>query len=276
MLETVPAAAEGQPASGSIRTHWRLLITPPSTGAYNMALDEALLRRAAASGEAVLRVYCWRSPTLSLGRHQLARGRYASDRLEELGIEVVRRPTGGRAVLHYREVTYSVAAPIAASQSSLRESYEQINRLLMSGLRRLGVPVEVAAPTGRAPGPDVAPCFQSPTAGELVWNGRKLVGSAQYREAGALLQHGSILIDDDQSLVSSLLVEAALDAVGPATLREILDRAPMPSEIAEALFAAVRELEDETADPLIVDHSLALDAHHLRSKYHDPAWTWRR
>src|SRR4030095_1377436 len=182
--------------------HWSLLLTPPLTGAENMALDEALLERASASGSAVMRVYTWSEPTISFGRHQAARGTYDPGRARARGIAVVRRPTGGRSLLHHREITYSVTAP-ANLAGSLRESYARINRLLVGGLRRLGVSVDVAGPRERALPPSAAPCFERPVAGELVVDGRKLVGSAQWRDQGAMLQHGSILIEDDQPLVRS-------------------------------------------------------------------------
>src|SRR5438105_3962404 len=108
---------------------WRLLQTVPATGAFNMALDEALMAYARETGTWVLRVYSWSSPTLSLGRNQRARGGYDPTRLAQQHIDVVRRPTGGRAILHDREITYSVAAPVADA-GDLRESYARINRLL--------------------------------------------------------------------------------------------------------------------------------------------------
>src|SRR5512143_3038322 len=109
--------------------HWSLLLTPPLSGAENMALDEALLERAAATGGAVFRVYSWAEPTLSFGRNQSVRGTYDASRARERGVAVVRRPTGGRSLLHHREVTYSVTAP-ATFLGSFRESYARINRLL--------------------------------------------------------------------------------------------------------------------------------------------------
>src|SRR5918993_1263494 len=182
---------------------WRLLTSPPLGGPENMALDEALMARARRTGETVLRVYAWSAPTLSLGRNQRAIGMYRESALAERGVGVVRRPTGGRALLHHREITYSVTAPLATGDS-LRESYARINRLLVDGLRRLGVAVQVAAPSDRALLPSASPCFERPAAGEVVVGGRKLVGSAQWRDDGAMLQHGSILVEDDQSLVSAL------------------------------------------------------------------------
>ena len=262
-------------------TRWRLLLSPPLDGAANMALDEALLERARLTGESVLRVYGWRAPTLSFGRNQAALGAYDAGRLRERGLAVVRRPTGGRAVLHAREVTYSVAAPVRGSEpgagrASLAESYARINRLLCDGLRRLGVAAEVAVRAGRAPRPVASPCFETPVAGELVVGGRKLVGSAQWRDGGALLQHGSILVDDDQSAVAGLLRRPVPPPPPPATLRSALGWAPAPGEVAACLFEAVRELEDPSAAPLADDEALQARAAALRARYEDDRWTWRR
>src|SRR5687767_6811745 len=105
-------------ATGAAR--WRTLVSRPADGAANMATDEALLERARTSGECVMRLYEWARPTLSLGRNQAARGHYDLDRARALGVDFVRRPTGGRAVLHHRELTYSVTGP-ASQLGSLRE-----------------------------------------------------------------------------------------------------------------------------------------------------------
>ena len=108
-----------------------------------MALDHALMRRAAATGDAVLRVYSWSRPCLSLGRHQRARGIYDPDAIRSAGMDVVRRPTGGGAVLHHREVTYSVTTPLAVAGSTsayhrVRHVYEAVNGLLLEALLTLG------------------------------------------------------------------------------------------------------------------------------------------
>src|SRR5262249_12597169 len=150
-----------------------------------------------------LRVYAWSAPTLSLGRNQTACGVYDARAARARGVSIVRRLTGGRAVLHHREVTYSVTAPVEDA-ASLRESYARINRLLLDGLRRPGAAAEAAHPVGGPARPGFAPCFEAPAVGELVVSGRKLVGSAQVREDGALLQHGSILVEDDQGMLASL------------------------------------------------------------------------
>ena len=254
--------------------HWSLLLTPALTGAENMALDEALLERASASGSAVLRVYTWSEPTITFGRNQAARGTYDPKRARERGIAVVRRPTGGRSLLHHREITYSVTAP-AHLAGSLRESYGRINRLLVGGLRRLGVSVEIAAPRERSLPPSAAPCFERPAAGELVVDGRKLVGSAQWRDQGAMLQHGSILVEDDQPLVSSLAGDVALPPPA-ATLAAALGRRPSVDEVAGALFDTVREIECLDADTLQIDSALECAQARLAARYVDDCWTWRR
>src|SRR5436190_13558957 len=104
-------------------SHWRLLIVAPRSGAENMARDTALQARAARTGETVFSIYTWSRPTLSFGRNQPASGLYDLAKLRAAKIDVLRRPTGGRAILHHREVTYSVTAPIAVA--SLRETYSR-------------------------------------------------------------------------------------------------------------------------------------------------------
>jgi lipoyl(octanoyl) transferase len=254
---------------------WRILHSPPLDAATNMATDVALMRRARETGEWVLRVYGWESPTLSLGRNQPARGHYDEARAARDRIAIVRRPTGGRALLHWREVTYSVTAPVDGA-GSLRESYARINALLLDGLRRLGVPARLSGDARPAPGPSLAPCFAEPVVGEIVAEGRKLVGSAQWRDAGALLQHGSVLVDDDQPLVAALTLEAVTPPPPPATLRELLGRAPSVDEVAEAMWAAVLAGEDPCATRVTIGPPLDEWVSDARGRFIDPAWTWRR
>jgi lipoate-protein ligase A len=260
---------------------WRLLYSPPATGADNMALDEALMAHASRTGHWVLRVYSWSSPTLSFGRNQVALDAYDRGRLAERGIDVVRRPTGGRAILHDREVTYSVVGP-ALNAGDLGESYARINRLLVAALHRLGLEAEVVdrtEPSMKNPelerrGP--LPCFHHPSAGEITLHGRKLVGSAQWRCSDALLQHGSILVDDDQVQLASLATAMTGEIPRPATLRDALRRTPSESEVAKVLFEAVQELEDPSARELDLDAELLDRANTLRHHYLDDGWTWRR
>ena len=252
----------------------RMLVSPPADGATNMAIDEALLHRAALTGEIAYRVYGWAAPTISLGRNQPARGCYDLDRARARGVEFVRRPTGGRAILHHREITYSVSAPISAF-GSLRESYRTINRLLREALGRLGVDAHEAETSSRAPVPSLAPCFDAPVAGELVARGRKLVGSAQVRDGDVFLQHGSILVDDDQQLLAELLVRGEAGPP-PATLRGLAGRPVTIPEFVEALESTLGT-HSETPSTLELDDALLDDVRSLvRTRYALADWTWRR
>jgi len=257
---------------------WRLLLAPPRSGAENMARDTALQARAAETSETVFSVYSWERPTLSFGRHQPASGLYDVERIHAAGLDVVRRPTGGRAILHNREVTYSVTAPLEDTEP-LREAYSRINQILVDGLARLGIDAGLAIPSERAPSPSIRPCFGAPGEGELVADGGKLVGSAQWRDGGALLQHGSILVEDDQSSLPSFAAGALNESLGsiaqPATLAALLGRAPDASEVASAMFDAVRSLEDVDAIQLDEDEIRAEALQHL-PRFLDEDWTWRR
>ena len=241
-----------------------------------MARDVGLMRRARETGESVFSIYGWTRPTLSFGRNQTAVGRYDREQILALGIDTVRRPTGGRALLHNREVTYSVTGPAAAG-IELRESYERINFILLSALFRLGVSASIAAPQARAPQPSDLPCFAAPSRGELISDGRKLVGSAQWREADALLQHGSILIEDDQSLIPrvALASKATVAVPPPATLSRALGRTPMVEEVTRALVDAVREIEDPNAGSLDDSEVREYTTAEL-ARFENELWTWRR
>ncbi|MEP6732342.1 MAG: hypothetical protein ABJE10_16975 [bacterium] len=255
--------------------HWRLLLSPPLDGPLNMAVDHALMERARESREAVLRVYEWATPVLSLGRNQRARDVYDGAELARREISVVRRPTGGRALLHHREITYSVTAPVAAGEP-LRATYRRVNALLLDALASLGAAASLASPASRSPSPTSLPCFAEPSAGEIVVDGRKLAGSAQWRDDGALLQHGSIIVEDDQSTIPQLMRMSGDMPPPPATLRQALGRIPTSSELAELLFDSVRRMEDSAATLLSSAEFDALRPDSWRSFYSDPAWTWRR
>jgi lipoate-protein ligase A len=254
---------------------WRVLVTPAAAGAENMALDEALMTRARRTGEWTLRVYAWSEPTISLGRNQPAMRHYDRERIRRRALAVVRRPTGGRAILHHREITYSVTGPAAAAGTE-RESYTRINRLLVRALKNLGVETRVAPKGVRARLPDATPCFELPAEGELTFEGRKIAGSAQWRSDGALLQHGSILVDDDQTQLADFSLFAHAELPPPATLIDALGRAPTLDEAAVAFETAVRELEAPQATPLEIDAELRARTSALVVQYSDDSWTWRR
>ncbi len=238
-----------------------------------MALDEALMRISQRTGDAYFRLYGWESPTLSLGRNQRARGQYDLEAARSLGVGFVRRPTGGRALLHNREITYSVAMP-ARSASHAAEAYSFINEVLLEGLRGLGVAASRATGASHLP-PGLRPCFDAPSAHEIVIDERKLIGSSQWRHAETLLQHGSILVRDDQSTIARLLLERLSSPPVAASLHDALGWDPGISDAArpmrEALEkhtgGAVADFDVEVASPEVPD---------LQRNYSDDAWTWRR
>jgi len=254
---------------------WRFLDTPPAPGAWNMAADEALAESVAAGGAPVLRFYRWRPACLSLGRNQPGAGAYDRAAIRARGLEVVRRPTGGRAVLHARELTYSVAVPVGMGGSP-RQAYCAVDRALVAGLRRLGVDATLQPRDGRrAPVPSLAPCFAEPVEGEVVAGGRKLVGSAQRRLGAVLLQHGSLPIHDDQTSVAGLLAKADAPPDPPGTLADLLGREPAWEELAAALAAGWTQ----AVGPLAASDLSASELDRvevLRARYAAPAWTWHR
>lgn len=255
-------------------TRWRLLDTGAHDGAWNMAADEALMDRARRTGESVFRIYAWSRATLTLGRHEAAARRFDRSRIAAHGVDVVRRPTGGRALLHDREVTYSVTAPVDPAEP-LADSVRRINALLLGALQRLGVPaIEATAP--RIMRPEGAACFAAPAPGELTLFGRKLAGSAQVRQGGALLQHGSILLDDDQGMIASFAVGPFEPAAPAASLREALGQGAVYSVVRDALrdeMQATCDAEAIAADEAGLDEAALAP---WLARFRDDAWTWRR
>jgi lipoate-protein ligase A len=191
------------------------------SGEYNMAMDEALLEEVAGHGGAYLRFYRWDPPTLSLGRNQPN---------TFYDVPIVRRPTGGQAVWHEHELTYAVVAPIALF-GSLRKAYCEIHTRLARALHALGVEAVLApAHPPTRPSAHPASCFASSVGGEILANGRKLVGSAQVRRGDAFLQHGSILLDGSQGKVST--------TGGETTLAAVLGRVVTFEEVTAAIEAS--------------------------------------
>jgi len=226
---------------------WRLLLDPPQDGFQNMARDEALLehcRRGAAHSRAfpVLRIYGWSIPTLSLGRFQDALQAVDQGFCRDHGIPVVRRPTGGGAVLHDREVTYSLVGPTGAApfMGPILESYRRIACGLAAGLKLLGLTPDTPQRTGcQERGALPVQCFSHAASYEITFAGRKVVGSAQVRRKGASLQHGSILLDANDRLFDDATGGQSSERRSWTTLREMLDRR---IEFEEAALAIARGL----------------------------------
>lgn len=264
---------------------WRLIrlgaeAAPVSSGAYNMAIDQALLEGVAAGAAPAVRFYRWRPACLSFGRNQPALGQYDPVRVAALGCDVVRRPTGGLAVLHDAELTYAVVAPVGLLGGP-RATYEAINRALAAGLCALGVPAALAGGARRgaiAAFAGAHPCFAAPAAGEVVVGARKLVGSAQRVERRTVLQHGSILLDGTQAVLHQLRVggAAAAPAVGATSIREVLGRVPGDADLVSELARGCEGVFGTSLAPAPLDAGEAERARDLEARFTDPKWTWRR
>ena len=268
-------------------TRFRLLRHGPATGAENMAIDEAITM-AIAEGLAppTLRFYAWAPPCVSLGRNQ----KYADidiARCAAHGYDIVRRPTGGRAILHTDELTYSVIAPPdhPLMAGLVLDSYLRLSAGLVAGLVRLGIAAEPAPGTNRA-GPDVsAACFEVPSAYEIVAGTRKVLGSAQARRARSVLQHGSLPLTGDLTRVVDSLAfadEAEREALrnslqGHAVTAEEL--AGRPISYAEAETAMIAGFGEALAVDLVfgelTDAERAWAAELRRDRYGSAEWTAR-
>ena len=255
--------------------HWHLWLDAAHAGPENMARDEALLDLAAAERIGVLRLYRWAPATLSFGAHEPALRRYDADRIAALGLAVVRRPTGGRAVWHADELTYAVAAP-TDTFGTLAETYHAIHTVIADGLRALGAAVTLARKPVDPPALEDGACFAAPVGGEIVARGRKVTGSAQLRRGDAFLQHGSILLAGTQATVNDV-TRGAPPRGADVSLAELLGRRIEADEVAEAVARAARDgwvgTWDATGD--LAERATALAERHVPG-FRTDEWTWRR
>jgi len=274
--------------SNLANAEWRLLIDGAADGATNMAVDEAIAEATVARyALPTLRFYRWQPPCLSLGRNQPFLEADAT-RCAARAYDIVRRPTGGRAILHSDELTYSVAGPANEPRLSggVLEVYHRLSAGLLDGLRRLGIEAQETPAENRAGADISAACFDVPSAHEITVRGHKLVGSAQCRRAGWVLQHGSLLLRGDVARIVDCLAfsdeterEALRDTLRQRviTVAEVLGREASFAAAASALaegFAAALCLT-LTPDELSTWEQ-ARTAELRETKYATTAWTERR
>ncbi|HHP51511.1 MAG TPA: lipoate--protein ligase family protein [Moorella mulderi] len=265
---------------------WRLLDTGTADPFTNMAIDEAILWEHAAGGNLpTLRFYAWDPPTISLGYFQRADKEIDLEAVARRNLGLVRRLTGGRAVLHHHEVTYSVVAredhPLM--QGGVLPSYLRLANALAQGLRNMGAPVELASGKKRAERTSAA-CFDAPSWYEITWEGKKIIGSAQTRKGGVVLQHGSIIIKlnvEDLFAVLKMPNEAVRERLKEkflhqaAGLEDVLNRPVYPEEIKGHILNAFRELYNMefVSEGLTPGEEARLPE--LRAKYASPQWLFK-
>lgn len=266
---------------------WRLLIEDaPRSGPANMAVDHAIAE-ACAAGESLptLRFYRWQPPAISLGRHQPLAD-IDLNAVAAHGYDIVRRTTGGRAILHADELTYSVAAPKDEPrvQGGVMDAYLRLSNALVAGLHLLGVPADKAGADTKVSKDVSAACFEVPSAYEITVAGRKLMGSAQSRRAGYVLQHGSLpLFGDITRLVAVLNLPAdqrnllAIQLAQRAcTLDQALDGADTITfeQVVQAMQEGFEQLLNLHFKPAqLTPQETRRTAELLRKQYANPAWT---
>jgi len=222
---------------------WRYIDSGHNIGIYNMSLDEELLARAQAGEKIpVLRFYGWQPPAVSIGRFQKTEGAVDADACKQLGFDIVRRITGGRAVLHHTELTYSI---IACTDDPLFPhtvlgTYKIIAAGLLEGLKNLGIHAEMVSRTDHTAhlvkkDPKAPACFSSPSWYEIVVNHKKIIGSAQRRLTGAFLQHGSILIGYDPALEAKVIPRGSAEGCVTCIQNE-LNRTVSFDEVKQAFL----------------------------------------
>ncbi len=194
---------------------WRILVSGKCSPAENMAIDEAIFQNLIEGRSyPTIRFYDWDPPTLSYGYHQKVTKEIDFAEMKKLGFGYVRRPTGGRMVLHNNEVTYAIIAPISEHLAgSVLESYSAISKALAEGLKLIGIEVnfEKGSLSSAHQRQSSNPCFASSSRFELNYKTKKIIGSAQIRKKNALLQHGSILLNYDQSQLAYVLPDISLE-----------------------------------------------------------------
>ncbi len=188
---------------------WAFLDTGVLTPSVNMAVDEALLMwHSEGLLPPVLRFYEWKPAGLSVGYFQKTNGKIDVEAAKRHGFEIVRRQTGGRAVLHDNELTYSVV--VSESQEnmprSVTEAYRVLSQGLLEGFKNLGIDAGFAIPEGKLGQTGSAVCFEEPSWYELIVDGKKAAGSAQTRKKGVILQHGSIPLEVDEKTLYDLFI----------------------------------------------------------------------
>ncbi|MCR8928368.1 lipoate--protein ligase family protein [Priestia megaterium] len=277
-----------------MKAKWRFIDSNNRSPYYNMALDEALLEWHS-KGEIppTIRFYGWNPPTLSIGYFQKAEKEINFDKVKELGLGFVRRPTGGRGVLHDEELTYSVivSEEYPNMPKTVTEAYRVISEGLLEGFRSLGLEAYFAIPRSEEEknslkNPRSSVCFDAPSWYELVVEGRKIAGSAQTRQKGVILQHGSILLEIDEDKLFSVFnypndrvkerMQRAFRSKAVA-INAIAGRKISIEEAKEAFYKGFASALDIDLEPYTLSKEEEAYVEELaRTKYGSDEWNFKR
>jgi lipoyl(octanoyl) transferase len=270
------------------KSTWRLIEHSPAQGAWNMAVDEAILESVYnRQSLPTLRLYAWQPACLSLG-HAQPFAEVNTRVLEAQGWDVVRRPTGGRAILHVDELTYSVIAPQSEPRvkGGVLESYLRLSEALLEALRTLGLKPQAnengTNHNSKVPNPV---CFEVPSNYEITVNGKKLIGSAQARRKDGLLQHGALPLYGDLTRIISALTfpdaaaqaEAQARLLAHATTAELeLGKAPNWDQACHAFRDAFQRVFNLDLQPAqLTEDEIQRAQELMQDKYANPSWTER-
>ncbi|MGX0847321.1 lipoate--protein ligase family protein [Staphylococcus auricularis] len=272
---------------------WNFINTGSNDPYYNMAMDEALLNFVSRGEIApVIRFYTWDPATLSIGYFQRIHRDIDVDKVKEKGYGLVRRQTGGRGVLHDKELTYSVIVPESHSRmpSTVTAAYRVISEGLLEGFKHLGFDAYFAIPHTKEERellkqPHSAVCFDAPSWYELVVEGRKIAGSAQVRQKGVILQHGSLLQDvdvDDLFDMFKFKHDRLRDKMKTSfmdkavAINDIADRHITINEMEEAFAAGFQKALDLEFTPLELTTAQQNEVNTLIEKFKSDEWNYRK
>lgn len=272
---------------------WNFINTGSKNLYYNMAMDEALLNFVSRGEiDPVIRFYTWNPATLSIGYFQRLQKEIDIDKVKEKGYGLVRRQTGGRGVLHDKELTYSVIVPESHPNmpSTVTEAYKIISQGLLEGFKNLGFETYFAIPRSKEERdklkqPRSSVCFDAPSWYELVVEGRKIAGSAQTRQKGVILQHGSILQDIDiddlfdmfkfknERLKAKMKENFVQKAVA---INDISNQHITLNEMENAFEAGFKKGLNIDFKPLELTEKQLEEVQELEDKYRSEAWMYRK
>ena len=272
---------------------WNFINTGSHDPYYNMAMDEALLNFVSRGEiDPVVRFYTWNPATLSVGYFQRLRREIDIDKVKEKGFGLVRRQTGGRGVLHDKELTYSVIVPESHPNmpSTITEAYRVISEGLLEGFKLLGFDAYFAIPRSKEEReklkqPRSAVCFDAPSWYELVVEGRKIAGSAQTRQKGVILQHGSLLQDVDVDELFDMFIfkndrlkekmkKAFVDKA--VAINDISDRHISIEEMEKAFEEGFKKGLNIEFKPLSLTENQLAEVKVLEEKYRSEEWLYKK